>query len=283
MNDDSQKDKTDKDDLIDSSPKPNAYEHFGNYQKESQPDEESEKEPESKKSGNMPFLDHIEELRWRLLKGLISIVVLAILAFAFADYVFKFLIMPLGDVKLHFTEVTGSFYAYLKVSLFAGLFLALPIVFYQLWKFIGPGLYDQEKKVVLPMAFFSTILFLGGASFCFFLVLPFAIKFLIGYGGELLNPIITVSSYISFAGLLIVAFGLAFQVPVIGYFLGKIGIINGAIMAKARPYAIVVFLIGAAILTPPDVFTQILLAGPLYALYEITIILVKLTGKKKSA
>jgi len=273
MSDDSNKNINDSDEPIDSVPESNAYNNLREDQVGSNP--ENEFEQEKKKPNNMPFLDHIEELRKRLIKGIVSIVILAIISFAFADYVFKFLTIPLGEVQLHFTEITGSFYAYLKISLFTGMFLALPIIFYQLWKFVGPGLYAQEKKVVLPMAFFSTILFLGGSSFCFFIVLPFALNFLISYGEEVMNPIITVSSYISFSSLLIISFGLAFQLPVIGYFLGKIGIVTGKGLCKGRAYAVVAFLIGAAILSPPDVFTQILLAGPLYLLYEITIIIVK--------
>lgn len=241
--------------------------------------EQAGKEQPKKKKA-MPFLDHIEELRWRLIKGLVAIGVLAIASFAFADYVFKFLTMPLGDVQLHFTEITGSFYAYLKISFFTGMFLALPIIFYQLWKFIAPGLYSTEKKMVIPMVICSTILFVGGAAFCFFIVMPFALNFLINYGEGVMNPIITVSSYISFSSLLIISFGLAFQLPVIGYFLGKVGIVTSRGLGKGRAYAIVAFLIGAAILSPPDVFTQVLLAGPLYLLYEITIIIVRLTGQE---
>jgi len=233
------------------------------------------------KRSDMPFLDHIEELRWRIIKSILAVTVMGGISFAFADYVFKFLTIPLGDIKLHFTEITGSFYAYLKISFFSGIFGALPIVFYQLWKFTAPGLYRREKKTVLPIVFFSTILFLIGAGFCFFVVLPFALKFLISYGEEVMTPIITVSSYVSFAGLLLIAFGLAFQLPVIGYFLGKIGVVTPRFLSKARPYAVIVFLIGAAILSPPDVFTQVLLAGPLYLLYEITIIIVRLTGQKE--
>ncbi len=245
-------------------------------------DEYLEETPEESKKGSMPFLDHVEEFRWRLIKSIVAIAVMGGISFAFADYVFKFVTMPLGDIKLHFTEITGSFYAYLKVSFFAGLFAASPIVLYQLWKFIGPGLYPREKRAILPLVFFSTVLFLSGAAFCFFLVLPFALKFLISYGEGVMTPIITVSSYVSFAGLMLVAFGVAFQLPVIGYFLGSIGIISGRFLAKGRPYALVFILIVGAVLTPPDVFTQILLAGPLYLLYELTILIVKITGRRKT-
>jgi len=240
-----------------------------------------DKDGDSGSKGSMPFLDHIEELRWRLIKSLITIGVLTAVSFAFSKYVYDFITEPLGDVKLHFTEITGSFYAYLKISLITGIFASLPILFYQMWKFIGPGLYKREKRMILPMAFYSTVLFLGGASFCFFVVLPFALQFLIHYGEGAMTPIITVSSYISFAGMLLVAFGLAFQLPVIGYFLGRIGVVSARGLGKARPYAIVGILITGAILTPPDVFTQVLLAAPLYLLYEVTIVIVRIAGRKK--
>ncbi len=243
--------------------------------------EEDKKEVKEEKKSGMPFLDHVEELRWRLIKSIVAVALMGAISFAFADHVYKFITYPLGDTKLHFTEITGSFYAYLKISFFTGLFGALPIVLYQMWKFIGPGLYPKEKRAVLPMTFFSTILFLMGAAFCFFIVLPFALNFLINYGAGEMTPIITVSSYISFTGLLLIAFGSAFQLPVIGYFLGSIGLITPRILGKARPYALIAILVAAAILSPPDVFTQVLLAGPLYILYEITIVVVRLTGKER--
>ncbi|MBN1211736.1 MAG: twin-arginine translocase subunit TatC [candidate division Zixibacteria bacterium] len=241
-----------------------------------QPREESKK----KDVYSMSFVDHLEELRWRLFKAILSVVIAAIIAFYFSDELFQLLIIPLGDVKLHVTEVTGSFYAYLKVSLFAGIFGALPVVFYQMWMFISPGLYKQEKKVVIPLVAVSSLLFLIGAVFCYLVVLPLALKFLIGFSGDILNPIITVGSYISFTGLLLIAFGFAFELPIVAYFLGRVGLISSSFLAKGRRYAIVTILILAAIITPPDVFTQVLLAIPLYFLYEISIILVKYTGKK---
>ena len=132
--------------------------------------EKSKKEDNDGKEpkADMPFLDHVEELRWRIIKSILAVVVMGLISFAFAGHIYKFATMPLGDVKLHFTEVTGSFYAYLKISFYTGIFGALPIVFYQLWKFIAPGLYKTEKQYVLPMVAASTILFLIGASFCFF-------------------------------------------------------------------------------------------------------------------
>ncbi|MFQ6007592.1 MAG: twin-arginine translocase subunit TatC [Candidatus Zixiibacteriota bacterium] len=237
---------------------------------------------ETPELGSMPFLDHLEELRRRLLKSIVAVVVMALVAFYFSEELMSFLVTPLGDIKLHVTEVTGSFYAYLKVSLVAGVVAASPIVFYQLWAFIAPGLYQHEKARVLPLVLVSTILFLIGASFCYLVVLPFSLKFLIGFSGDLLSPIITVGSYLTFAGILMLAFGVGFEMPVVAYFLGRVGLISSRFLAKGRRYAIVLILIIAAVLTPtPDVATQLMLAGPLYLLYEVSIILVKVTGRKR--
>ncbi len=244
--------------------------------------EEEIDKPAEKKKAQMPFLEHIEELRWRILKSLVAVVVMTAIAFYFSDKLYKAVTWPLGDVKLHFTEIAGSFSAYFRIALYAGIVGALPVIFYQIWKFVGPGLYFKEKKVIIPLVVASTILFLAGGTFCFFLALPFAIKFLVGYGEGEMIPIITVSNYISFAGMLILAFGLSFELPIIGFFLGKIGLISAKALGKARPYAIVIILFVAAILTPtPDVFTQLLLAVPLYILYEATIIIIRMTGRKR--
>jgi sec-independent protein translocase protein TatC len=232
------------------------------------------------KPSGMPFLDHLEELRWRLLKSALSVIVLAGLSFYFRNELFLWIIRPLGDVPLHFTEVTGSFYAYLKVSLITGILAALPLVFYQVWMFLSPGLYGHERRIILPLVAISTILFLGGAAFCYFLTLPLALSFLIGFSGDLLSPVITVGSYISFAGLLLIAFGLGFELPVVAYFLGRVGLVSASMLANGRRYAIVTILMAGAIITPPDVFTQVLLAGPVYLLYEVSIIVVRLTSRK---
>jgi len=231
------------------------------------------------KNSSMPFLDHLEELRWRLIKSVAAVVLFSFVAFAFADQIIVFIRRPLGDVQLYNIAVTGTFYAYLQVSLIVGIFGALPITFYQLWAFVSPGLYKSEKKKVIPLVLISTILFLIGATFCFEIVLPVSFAFLIGFAGELIVNNITIGSYISFVGLLLMAFGFGFQLPMISYFLGKMGIVTSSFLAKGRRYAIVVFLILSAVITPPDVFTQFLLAVPLYILYEISIIVVKITQK----
>jgi sec-independent protein translocase protein TatC len=241
----------------------------------------NEEKPELPETASMPFLDHLEELRRRLLKSLAAVVVMALVAFYFSDWLMRFLIIPLGDIKLHVTQVTGSFYAYLKVALVSGIVGASPIVFYQLWSFIAPGLYPHEKARVLPLVTASTFLFLLGASFCYLVVLPLALKFLIGFSRDLFNPIITIDSYLSFSGMLMLAFGIGFEMPVAAYFLGRIGLISSRLLSKGRRYAIVLILIVAAVLTTPDVATQLLLAIPLYVLYEVSIIVVKITGRRE--
>ncbi|MGH8016465.1 MAG: twin-arginine translocase subunit TatC [Candidatus Zixiibacteriota bacterium] len=230
----------------------------------------------------MPFLHHLEELRWRLLKSFLALIVATIASFYYAEQIMKFITAPLGETKLYFTEVTGSFYAYLKLSLLTGVIAASPVIFYQMWSFVSPGLYNKEKLAVLPLVFVSTSLFVIGAGFCYYAVLPYSLKFLIDFAGDLLSPLITIGSYITFAGMLMLAFGVCFQLPVAAYFLGRIGLISPAFLRKGRPYAVVLILIFAGVLTPsPDVATQLMLAVPLYLLYELSIIIVKITGKEQ--
>lgn len=244
-------------------------------------DKKPDTKPEERLFGAMPFLDHLEELRRRLLKAVAGVIVCAGLALYFSDIIMHWFLAPLGGYKLHVTEVTGSFTAYIKVGLFSGLLLALPWVFYHAWAFISPGLYKRERRLTLALVGSATVLFLGGALFCYYLVLPWSLKFMIGFAGDLLSPIITVNSYLTFAGMLMLGFGAGFELPVVAYILGRFGIISSKTLSKGRRIAVVVILIVAAVLTPtPDIFTQLLLAVPLYVLYEISIIVVRMTGKK---
>jgi sec-independent protein translocase protein TatC len=243
------------------------------------PEETVQQQPEQSKG--MPFLEHLEELRRRILKAFAAVIVMALVALYFSEHLMRWFLAPLGGIKLHVTEVTGSLMAYVKVGLVSGFAAALPIVFYQLWSFVSPGLYQKERKVALTLVTVSTLLFLMGAAFCYYLVLPWSLKFLVGMSGDLLNPIITVNSYLSFASFLMLAFGLGFEMPVVAYFLGRLGIVSSALLAKGRRYAIVAILIVAAVLTPtPDIFTQLLLGVPMYLLYEVSIIVVRLTGRR---
>ncbi|HOD67367.1 MAG TPA: twin-arginine translocase subunit TatC [candidate division Zixibacteria bacterium] len=223
---------------------------------------------------SMPFLEHLEELRRRLLKALLAVVVTTCAALYFSDHIVAFMQYPLKGVKLYNIEVAGTFYAYLKIALVTGLFAAMPVVFYQMWMFIAPGLYKRERAAILPLVTSSTLLFLLGAAFCFWAVLPVATTYLIGFAGDLVVNTITITSYVNYVGLMMIAFGLGFQLPILAFFLAKMGVVTAALLSRIRRYAIVAIAIVAAILTPPDVVSQALLGIPLYLLYEVSIVVV---------
>ncbi len=233
----------------------------------------------------MPFLDHLEELRMRIIKAVAAIIILAIIAFFFTDFLFQFLQLPLKKgtpgIQLHFFGITEAFMTRIKLALLTGLFVGMPIVLFQLWQFVVPGLFESERRVAFPLIIFSTFFFLLGASFCFFVVARYGLRYLI-----LINsppntePVIGLGAYFSFIMWLMIAFGAVFELPVIAFFLGRLGIINAKMMAKGRRYAIIAILAVSAFITPPDVFTQITLSIPLFLLYELSIIVVRITGRK---
>jgi len=161
-----------------------------------------------------------------------------------------------------------------------GLFAIIPFVFYQLWAFVAPGLYKTEKRFILPAVISSSVLFGIGAWFCYQYILPFAITYLVSYGEGAMTPIITVGSYLTFAGMMVLSFGITFNMPVVSFFLAKMGLLRSETLPKGRRVAIVLILIGAAIITPPDVFTQVLVGAPMYVLYEVSIIVVRIANRK---
>lgn len=228
----------------------------------------------------MPFLDHLEELRRRLIKSLLSVLLLSIVGYFFADGLLNLLTRPIDEV--YFMGITEAFAVKIKIALLFGLFLSVPLIFYQLWRFVAPGLYSREIWMVLPIVGAMSFFFLGGAVFCFYVVLPLGIKFLLGFGTDKLKPLISVEKYISFVGWMTVAFGAVFQLPVVTFILGRLGLVDARALRRGRRYAIVGILVVAAVATPsPDVFSQLLLAGPLYSLYELSILLVAVFGKKR--
>jgi sec-independent protein translocase protein TatC len=233
-----------------------------------------------------PFLGHLEELRKRLVAISIGVGVAFVVCYIFSERLFQYLIMPLKAVlpegdRLIFTNLPEMFITYLKVSLIAGILLAAPYIFYQVWLFIAPGLYQREKKYVIPFVLFSTILFVGGALFGYFVVFPFGFKFFLGFSNEYVKALPSVKQYFSFSIKLLFAFGVVFELPVVIFFLTKMGIVNAAFLKKQRKYAILLTFVIAAILTPPDVATQCMMAGPLIVLYEISIIISKMARRKK--
>jgi sec-independent protein translocase protein TatC len=226
----------------------------------------------------MNFIDHLEELRWRLIKSIASILVFSILFYLVAERIINYLTIPVSQT--YFTSPTEAFSVRIKLSLILGLMASVPVIMYQFWRFVVPGLTKREIKYLFPLVGFSTLFFAGGVSFCYFLVLPLGVKFLLEFQTERLLPLIKIGDYISFVAWMVLAFGLVFQLPIVTFFLGKMGILTGETLSKGRKYAFVGILILAAVLTPsPDVFSQLLLAVPLYVLYEISILVVRITAE----
>jgi sec-independent protein translocase protein TatC len=235
------------------------------------------------KFSEAPFLDHLEELRWRLIKSIIAIVIGGIAAYFISDYLFQGLWYPLHKVapelKIHYFRVTEAFTTRLKLSIVAGAIIASPIVFYQVWRFILPGLYEREAKIVLPIVFASTVFFLLGGVFCYLVMLPYGLSFFYGQAPPDTEPTLMMGDYLGFILTLILSFGIVFELPVVSFFLGRVGILTSEFMGKWRRYAIVIIAILAAVITPPDFISQIAVGVPLYILYEISIIVVKVTGR----
>lgn len=233
----------------------------------------------------LPFTTHLEELRRRLIYAVVAIVLGAIIAFLFAKQLFYFLAQPLVKIlpanqPMIFTALTEAFFTYFKVALLAGFFLASPVVFYQLWKFIAPGLYEHEKKFVIPFVIFATLFFILGGAFAYYIVFPFGFKFFLGFSTDYLKLLPKMSEYFSLSLKLIFAFGIVFEMPVITFFLAKMGVLNGEMLSSKRRYAIVLVFVVAALLTPPDVGTQLLMAGPLILLYEVSVWVARIFGRK---
>lgn len=235
-----------------------------------------------------PFMKHLEELRKRLVSSAIAVGGCFVLCYIFAERLFEILVSPLkaqmveGD-KLIFTNLPEMFLTYLKTAFIAAILLASPYIFYQIWMFVAPGLYQREKKYLFPFVFFSTLLFVGGALFGYFVVFPFGFKFFLGFATDYIQALPSVKQYFSFAIKLLFAFGVVFELPVIIFFLTKIGIVTPQLLQKKRKYAILLTFVAAALLTPPDVITQCMMAGPLIILYELGIIISKVAGRKGAA
>ncbi len=234
----------------------------------------------------LPFTAHLEELRRRLITCFIAIGVGFIISYFFSKRIFHVLMEPLVSVlppegSLIFTGVTEAFFTYLKVSFLAGIFMASPVVLYQLWSFISPGLYEREKSHVFPFVIFSTIFFVGGAMFGYYLVFPVGFKFFMSFASDVIRPLPSVKEYLSFSAKLLIAFGVMFELPLFVLFLSKIGIVNAKMLSSQRKYAFIIAFVAAALFTPPDVITQLMMAVPLLLLYEVSIWVARFFGKKQ--
>lgn len=232
-----------------------------------------------------PFTSHLEELRKRLIICFVAVGIGFAASYAFKEKLFYILVAPLqkamksGDTLIY-THLPEAFFTFLKTALISGILLASPILLYQFWMFIAPGLYDREKRLLIPILFLSTLFFTGGALFGYFIVFPWGFKFFLSFATETIRPMPSMREYLSFAAKLLLAFGIVFELPLVITFLAKLGIVSVEFLKKYRKYAILIFFVGAAMLTPPDVVTQIMMALPLMLLYEISIIGARVFGKK---
>lgn len=228
---------------------------------------------------------HLIELRKRLFISISTLIVMFCVCFAFWNPILEVMCMPLNSAlpegsDIIFTQVQEPFFTAMKVSFFAAIIVSLPIIFWQFWLFVSPGLYDNEKKYVLPFVFSATFFFLIGAAFCYFIVIPVAFKFLINFGGALFTALPSIGEYVGFFTKLVVAFGLSFELPVVTFFLAKIGLIDDKTLINFFRYAIIIIFIFAAMMTPPDILSQFLMAIPLILLYLLSIFVVKFSAKR---
>lgn len=237
--------------------------------------------------GRMSFLEHLEELRSRLIRAAIAIGIGFGVCIAFGERVFSIFAAPITKLlpknsSLVFTSLPDPFFVYLKVAFITGIFLALPYVLYQVWLFVRPGLLEKEKKLAAPFIVVSTLLFYLGAVFAYFIVFPAAFQFFLSYETAELKPMISIKDYVSLVMLLMLAFGVIFETPIVIVVLGLLGIVDSSLLKKGRRYFIVLAFIIAAILTPtPDVINQTLMAIPLIIFYELGIYLLRVIEKKR--
>jgi len=241
---------------------------------------------ETETDDKIPFTAHLEELRKRLITSFIAVGVGFALSYGFKEKLFQILTQPLISVMdqgetLIYTGLPEAFFTFLKVSFLSGLMIASPVIIYQFWMFVAPGLYDREKRLLIPIVILSTFFFVGGALFGYFIVFPLGFDFFLGFATETIRPLPSMKEYLSFSAKLLLAFGLVFELPLVITFLAKLGIVTVPFLKKNRKYALLLFFVGAAILTPPDVVTQIMMALPLMILYEISIVGARIFGRKK--
>ncbi len=231
--------------------------------------------------GKMSFFDHLTELRTRILWSLIGAGIGLAIALYFTTGIMRFLSRYLKTEPV-FTSPTEAFWTYMKVAMIAGIFIAMPVILWNVWAFVAPGLHKHERKYAAPFVIIGSLLFLGGGAFALFVIVPFAIQFLVNFGQEQgLKPMITISSYIDFITKFTLAFGLVFEMPVVITLLSMIGVVTPKFLSKNRKYAILINFIIAAILTPtPDIINQSLMAGPLIILYEVGIIAARVFGRR---
>jgi sec-independent protein translocase protein TatC len=235
----------------------------------------------------LPLTAHLQELRKRLILSFIAVGAGFVFCYVFAESIFNILAAPLIERmptggSLIFTSVAEAFFTYMKVAFIAGLILTSPFVLYQIWAFVAPGLYRHEKRYVVPFVLAGSFFFALGILFGYFVALPVGFKFLLSYATDFIKPMPSMKEYLSFSIKFLLAFGLIFEFPVVLVLLARIGVVDAKTLARQRKYAILLIFVFAAVLTPPDVISQVMVALPLMGLYELSIILSRIFGKKSA-
>jgi sec-independent protein translocase protein TatC len=236
----------------------------------------------------MSLMQHLEELRKRIVRAFVAWFVAFMVCYNYAEQMYLMISRPLRDAlpagtKLVFISATEPFFAYLKIGAFAGLLVALPVIFWQLWGFIAPGLYVHEKRYVVPFVLLSSMCFIAGTVFGFMVAFPLMFGFLVQAGtanGEVV-PMLSMGSYLSLAGQMLLAFGITFELPIVIFFLARMGVVDYPMLARNRKFALLGCFILGAIFSPPDVVSQCVLAVPMYILFEIGIWVTRFFGKKR--
>jgi len=229
---------------------------------------------------------HLAELRKRLAYSVLSVLVLFGVAFLFYEPILEWMKQPLIDAMpegttMIATGVAEAFFTAIKVAFFAGVMMALPIIFWQFWLFVAPGLYDNEKKMVIPFVTAATTMFLMGASFAYYVVVPFGFEFLVNFGTTIVTVTPRIGEYVGFFTKIMVGFGISFELPVITFFFAVLGLVDDESLKGFFKYAVVIIFVVASLLTPPDVITQLLMAGPMIILYGISIMIAKAVNPAK--
>jgi sec-independent protein translocase protein TatC len=237
----------------------------------------------------LPLTSHLEELRKRLIISLIATGIGFCACYGLSEQIFLLLSAPLiksmpEGSSFIFTGVTEAFFTYMKLAFFAGIFVASPVIIYQIWAFVAPGLYDKERRSILPFVFLAVVFFIGGTAFAYFVVFPSAFKFFLTYNTQYVKIMPSIGEYLSFSCLFLLGFGVVFELPVFIICLARLGIITHKQLQKSRKVVIIGIFIAAAILTPtPDAVNQLLMAVPMLILYELSILAVRFFEKKKES
>ena len=236
----------------------------------------------SQQEKTMTFWGHVAELRARLLVSALALIAGMVACFFFVEPAAAYIMKPVGNMQFIFLSPPELFMSYVKLALIGGLVIASPVILLQIWLFIRPGLSKRERFALVIGLLFGAIFFAGGAAFSFFIIIPFTLKFFMQYQNEAVKAMFSFSEYVSFIGSMVLSFGVAFELPIVVTILASMGIVTGSGLARVRGIAILLIFIAAAIITPPDVVSQVLLGIPMVLLFELSILLAKGQEKRRA-